>query len=360
MRKIIHVDMDAFYASVEQRDRPELRGRPIVVGGSPDGRGVVAAASYEARRFGVRSAIPCAQARRLCPQLVFVPPDIAKYREVSRSVFAIFREVTPLVEGLSLDEAYLDVTTNRLELDLASEVARHVKARIKAETGLTASAGVGPSKLVAKIASDIRKPDGLLIVPPRHVQAFLDPLSVRKLWGVGPRTGEKLDEMGLKTIADLRALPATTLEQRLGSFGHELWQLARGQDNRPVTPHREAKSRSAETTFETDVTDLTVLAGVIERLADRVARSLVRLDRPGRTVVLKVRYSDFTTITRSRTLELPTDRAASIAATGLALLETATEAGERPVRLVGIGVGGLIGGDGPAQLELELELELGG
>lgn len=346
--------MDAFYASIEQRDRPELRGQPVAVGGTPSGRGVVAAASYEARRYGVRSAMSSARALKLCPHLVFVPTDMAKYKATGLAIREIFHEVTPLVEPLSLDEAYLDVTDNALGEPLAGKVALWLKRVIKERFELTASAGVGPSKLVAKIASDMDKPDGLVIVPPDRVDAFLAPLSVRKLWGVGPATAARLKDLGIQTVADVRARSVERLTRALGSYGAFLHRIAHGDDPRAVQPHRIAKSRGAETTFPRDVLDLGALVDVLAGQASSVARSLVKLKRPGRTVTIKVRYDDFETITRSRTLPAPTDDAETIAAVAAELLNTATEAGKRPVRLVGVSVSGLVGPDEAVQLRLDL------
>ena len=307
-RKIVHVDMDAFYASVEQRDRPELRGRPVVVGGDPQGRGVVAAASYEARRFGIHSAMPCAQARRRCPAAVFLRPDFARYKETSQAIQAIFHEVTDLVEPLSLDEAYLDVTENDWGEALAGKVALRLKRRIREELALTASAGVGPNKLIAKIASDLDKPDGLVIIPPDQALDFLAALPVRRLWGVGPATARRLEELGAADVTGLRRIPQPELVKHFGRHGAWLYRIARGDDSRPVSPERVAKSRSAETTFPEDITDRAQLVAALEGLAERVGRSLGRLDRSGRTVVLKVRYDDFVTVTRSKTLPRSTPR----------------------------------------------------
>lgn len=352
--KIIHVDMDAFYASVEQRDNPELRGRPVVVGGTPDGRGVVAAASYEARRFGIHSALPSSQAVRLCPEAVFVRPRIDRYREVSRQIFGIFREITPLVEGLSLDEAYLDVTTNTLGLPLARDVARIIKGRIRQETGLTASAGVGPSKLIAKIASDLRKPDGLVVVGPAQVADFMAKLPLTKLWGVGPTTAKRLREMGLVTCRDVRGVEVAILEGLLGDFGTHIHRLSYGDDTRAVQPHRDPKSRGAERTFQADVHDVEHLVRVVGEQACTVAASLSKMERSARRVTLKVRYSDFTTITRSRTLPSGTSDPSRIRAVALELLESGTDAGARPVRLIGVSAGALVDGSKPEQLKLPL------
>ncbi|MDP6946985.1 MAG: DNA polymerase IV, partial [Myxococcota bacterium] len=325
MRKIIHVDMDAFFASVEARERPGLRGKPLVVGGDPRGRGVVAAASYEARAFGVHSAMPCAEARRRCPHAVFVRPDIGLYRQVSHEVFEIFRSITPLVEGLSLDEAYLDVTDNALGEHLAGKVAIAIKRRIRREIGLTASAGVAPNKLVAKIASGMNKPDGLTIVPPDEVDAFVAALPVERLWGVGPATARRLRSAGLRTAQDIRERSADLLGSLLGQHGLWLYRLAHGDDPRPVRTDRAPKSRGAETTFAEDVVDTEHLARVVGQLSATVSRSLKRIERPGRTITLKLRYSDFTTITRSHTLRQATTDVAVIATEAIALLHGVTE-----------------------------------
>lgn len=346
--------MDAFFASVEQRDHPQLRGRPVIVGGDPRGRGVVAAASYEARRFGVRSAMPCAMALRRCPEATFLRPRIARYADVSRAIRAIFHEATDLVEPLSLDEAYLDVTDNHLGEPLAREVARHLKARIRAELGLTASAGVGPNKLVAKIASDLRKPDGLVVIPPDRVDAFIAALPVDKLWGVGPATTKRLHALGARTAADLRQVPLADMRRALGKHGEVLHALAHGRDARRVTPTREPKSKGSEHTFAEDVTRLEALADSLRDQAARVARSLARIGRRARTVTLKLRYHDFETITRRRTLPRPTAEPDRLAETAIALLRTQTEAGRRPARLVGLSASGLVDEAGPRQLTLPL------
>ncbi len=350
MRKILHVDMDAFYASVEQRDDPTLKGRPVAVGGA-GGRGVVAAASYEARAFGVRSAMPGREALRRCPDLVFVKPDFSKYKAASEQVFAIFREVTPLVEGLSLDEAYLDVTENAWGEPSATRIAARIKARIKQQIGITASAGVATSKSVAKIASGLRKPDGLTVVPPDKVRAFLQPLPVEKLWGVGPVTARRLHDLDLHTIGDLASTPEAAMVAALGNQGEWLWRLANGRDERRVTPYRERKSRSAERTFAEDIRDLAELDRVLDEQADRVCGGLARAGQAGRTVHLKVRYDDFTTITRAHTLPAPTTDPDLVGATARRLLR-ATDAGTRPVRLVGVGVSGF--DEDPAARQLRL------
>jgi DNA polymerase-4 len=344
LRRIIHLDMDAFYASVEQRDRPELRGRPVAVGGSPASRGVVAAASYEARAFGVRSAMPMARALRLCPELIVVRPDFARYRAVSQQVMAILRSCTPLVEPLSLDEAYLDVTENLWGEPLASNVARILKARIREETGLTASAGVAPNKFLAKIASGWRKPDGLTIIAPGRIEHFLRQLPVEALWGVGPVTAKKLRALGIERLLDVRAADEERLRAAVGSLAGWLRQLARGEDPRPVEPDRPWKSLSAETTYAEDLTDADEIRRELERLARRTADSLEKRDLRARTVTVKVRYADFRTVTRSHTAVLPVRDPGEIAARALALLGR-TEAARRPVRLLGVGAHGLVRAD---------------
>jgi DNA polymerase-4 len=335
-RRILHIDMDAFYASVEQRDRPELRGQPVAVGGAPDQRGVVAAASYEARAFGVRSAIPMARAVRLCPALVIVRPDFTKYRAVSQQVFGIFRRVTPLVEPLSLDEAYLDVTENAWGETLGTDVARRLKAEIRAATGLTASAGVAPNKFLAKIASGWQKPDGLTVIPPERVETFLQRLPVDALWGVGPVTARKLRARGIEKLVDVRAADPVVLHDTVGSLADWLQQLARGEDDRPVVAEHDPKSSGTENTFARDLLDLAEIRREIADMARDAAGWLVRRERYARTVTVKVRYHDFTTITRSHSAD-PTRDEESIVARAVALLEN-TDAGRRPIRLLGVSV----------------------
>jgi DNA polymerase IV len=330
------MDMDAFYASVEQRDNPSLRGKPLVVGGQPNRRGVVAAASYEARQFGVRSAMSMARAVRLCPALLIVPPDFARYKASSSAVFALFREVTPLVEPLSLDEAYLDVTENAWHEPLATTVARKLKDRIRAETGLTASAGVAPNKFLAKIASAWKKPDGLTVISPDRVEPFLQQLPVDALWGVGPVTARKLRARGIERLVDVRATDATDLRDIVGSLAEWLQQLANGIDDRPVVPNRESKSSGSENTYPEDLTDLSTIRHEITEMAADAVRWLATKTLLARTVTIKVRYSDFSTITRSHTTIATRDLAA-IVSRAVQLLER-TEAGTRPVRLLGVSV----------------------
>ena len=333
--------MDAFYASVEQRDHPALRGKPLAVGGQPDRRGVVAAASYEARAFGVYSAMPMATAVRLCPSLVIVPPDFSRYNAASTVVFKIFREVTPLVEPLSLDEAYLDVTENAWGEPLATPVARRLKDRIRAETGLTASAGVAPNKFLAKIASGWKKPDGLTVISPDRIEPFLQKLPVDALWGVGPVTARKLRARGIERLVDVRTVDLQALRETVGGLADWLRQLAHGVDDRPVEPNREAKSSGSENTYAEDLTDLDAIRTETRAMAADAARWLARKQLMARTVTIKVRYSDFTTITRSHTAP-PTREEPGIVARAVQLLEK-TEAGRRPVRLLGVSVHNFIG-----------------
>jgi DNA polymerase-4 len=335
-RRIIHIDMDAFYASVEQRDNPELRGKPLAVGGSPEQRGVVAAASYEARKYGVRSALPMARAVRLCPELVIVPPDFAKYREASHKVMEILHSATPLVEPLSLDEAYLDVTENLWGEPLAMNVAQRIKETIRRELQLTASAGVAPNKFLAKIASGWQKPDGLTVIAPERVESFLQKLPVEALWGVGPVTAKKLRAIGIERLVDIRTVDRDLLARNVGSLADWLVELSYGRDNRPVEPNRETKSVSCETTYAKDLTDLREINQQIQLLAEEVAGDLRRKGLRARTVTIKVRYNNFTTVTRSHTTEYFTDSRPDLVNRAQMLLER-TEAGGRPVRLLGVG-----------------------
>jgi DNA polymerase IV len=336
MRRILHIDMDAFYASVEQRDDPSLRGKPVAVGGQPNRRGVVAAASYEARAFGVRSAMSMAKAVTLCPALVIVPPDFARYKAASTAIFDLYKEVTPLVEPLSLDEAYLDVTENSWNEPLATTVAKRLKERIRETTGLTASAGVAPNKFLAKIASGWKKPDGLTVISPDRVEPFLQRLPVDALWGVGPVTAEKLRSRGITRLVDVRAIEDQILRAAVGSMADWLKQLANGLDDRPVVSHRETKSSGSETTYAEDLTEITTIRSEVEEMARHAVAWLERRDLLARTVTIKVRYSDFTTITRSHTAAASRD-GGDMSMRALQLLEK-TAAGQRPVRLLGVSV----------------------
>jgi DNA polymerase-4 len=341
MRRILHIDMDAFYASVEQRDAPELRGKPVAVGGSPQGRGVVAAASYEARAFGVRSAIPMARAVRLCPDLVIVRPDFSKYISVSRQVFDIFRSVTALVEGLSLDEAYLDVTENAWNEPLGVNVARRIKEMIRERTGLTASAGVAPNKFLAKIASGWKKPDGLTVIAPERMESFLQQLPVDALWGVGPVTAARLRARGIEMLVDVRRADPALLRDAVGSWAEWLIELAHGRDDRDVEPNRPAKSCGTENTYAQDLTEIGTIREFVGEMADECVDWLQRKLRVCRTVTIKVRYADFTTITRSRTFPTPTRDPDLVRAAAVDLLSK-TEAGTTPVRLLGVSVHNLL------------------
>jgi DNA polymerase-4 len=337
MRRILHIDMDAFYASVEQRDNPDLRGKPVAVGGDPHRRGVVAAASYEARKFGVCSAIPMARAVRLCPNLVVVHPDFHKYRTASNQVFEIFRSVTPLVEPLSLDEAYLDVTENAWGETLGKSVALRLKTEIKKATGLTASAGVAPNKFLAKIASAWKKPDGLTVIAPERVEHFLQKLPVDALWGVGPVTAARLRERGIERLVDVRTVDDQILREAVGSGAEWLRQLADGIDDREVSPHHEPKSSGSENTYSQDLTDILEIRQEIDEMARDAASWLEDKQLLCRTVTIKVRYSDFTTITRSQSKTPATRDPEDIAQRAVKLLER-TDANARPVRLLGVSV----------------------
>lgn len=339
-RVFAHVDMDAFYASVEIRDDPSLAGRPVVVGGSPRARGVVSAASYEARRFGIHSAMPMAQAVRLCPQLVIVPGDFSKYHSVSAQVMEVFGRYSPAVEPLSLDEAFLDLTGTLRTLGEPADVGRRIKRDIRAATRLTASVGIAPVKFVAKIASDLEKPDGLVVVAPGEVEAFLQPLPIGRLWGVGPRTREALESLGIRTIGNLAAADRKLLVERFGQHGEHLHDLARGRDQREVVPDWEARSYSHEETFARDRADAEFLEGVLLDQAHRVSRRLRRDAVCGRTVQLKLRFSDFRTITRQVTLPSPTADAQAIYRAGRELFTRHWKHGA--VRLIGLGASGIV------------------
>lgn len=335
--------MDCFYAAVHMRDDPELKGKPVVIGGSPEGRGVVAAASYEIRAFGVHSAMPAARAKRLCPDAVFLKPDFPRYRKESALIFDIFREFTEIVQPVSIDEAYLDVSEVWRQYGSATALAKQLRRRILEERHLTVSVGVGPNRLVAKIASDHDKPDGLTVVSPRRVSRFLDPLPARKLPGVGPVTEKKLAALGFGTIADLRGETRERLGELLGSYGATLYRFSRGLDDRPVRVERTRKSLSSETTYAKDLTRVDAVQAEIARLSEGVAASLEKRGLSAGTVTIKVRYSDFKTVTRSTTLTSPTSEVSVLRLTALALLDR-TDAGGRPVRLLGVGCSNLVAG----------------
>jgi DNA polymerase-4 len=340
--RILHVDMDAFYASVEVRDRPELAGKPVIVGATAS-RGVVLSATYEARAYGVRSAMPVTRARRLCPQAVFVAPRHAVYAAVSREIMALFREVTPAVEPLSLDEAFLDVGGAIRRLGPPAGIAAQIRASVRGQHGLTCSVGVAPSKFIAKLASTISKPDGLCVVPPGEVLAFLHPLPAAALWGVGERTGEVLARYGLRTVGDIARTPVATLQRELGTAaGAHLAALAWGRDERPVVAGASDKSIGAEETFPADVDDPVVIRRELLRLSERTARGLRAGGMVARTVVVKLRLASFKTITRSKTLPEPTDVARKIYRTACALYAASGLDPRTRLRLVGVRATGLI------------------
>jgi DNA polymerase-4 len=350
-RTIVHIDMDAFYASVEQRDRPELRGKPGIVGGDPSGRSVVSAASYEARKFGIRSAMPCSQAQRLCPNAVFLPPDFGKYSAASTRIMAIMEETTPLVEPVSIDEAYLDLTGTELLLGDPVETARRIKTTIREREDLTASVGVAPNKLIAKIASDLRKPDGFVVVTEEEVRGFLDPLPSGRLLGVGEKTLQRLERLGLTTVGAIARCPEEVLIGHFGPHAAGLVRLARGEDDRPVSPHADPKSVSSERTFEADVDDVRELERCMLALSDSVAHRLRRAGIRARTVELKVRFDDFRTLSRSRSLQESVDSGAALYRVACEMLHDLSLAGRR-VRLVGVGATNLVAGDEEVQLPL--------
>ncbi|HZP04366.1 MAG TPA: DNA polymerase IV [Terracidiphilus sp.] len=335
-RKIVHVDMDAFYASVEQRDDPQLRGKPVVVAWR-GARSVVCAASYEARRFGVRSAMPAVRAERLCPEAIFIPPDFTRYRAVSRQARDIFKRHTDLIEPLSLDEAYLDVTENKTGLATATRVARAIRAQIREELNLTASAGVAPNKFLAKIASDWRKPDGLFVIQPEEIDTFLPPLSVARLPGVGKVTEARLEKLGIRTVGDLRARTSTELESSFGRYGQRLYELARGIDRSAVVPDRPTQSISSEDTFERDVL-LSETEPLIRRLAEKTWAALRKQSRIPATVVLKLKTAEFKTLTRSYTPALPPSSCDELTSIALSLRDRVRLSDQQRFRLIGVGL----------------------
>ncbi len=337
-RQIIHVDMDAFYASVEIRERPELADKPVIVGGRPDQRGVVSAANYIARRFGVHSAMPTATALRLCPQAVVLPPRHRFYAEISQQIHAIFERYTPQIEPLSLDEAFLDVTASIRLFGSAERIGRAIKQAIRDELNLVASVGVAPNKYLAKLAGDVEKPDGFVVVREEEIERFLAPLPVSRIWGVGKVAEKSFDKLGIKTIGQLRSYSAQLLRQHFGSSGEHFLQLAYGIDERPVISEHEAKSISNETTFAVDVSDEEVLLEWLHALTEQVAQRLRGQGLKGRTVQLKVRLADFTTLTRSHSLDMPTDVTAKIWQIVRELFYNRLARPLPPVRLVGVGV----------------------
>lgn len=336
LRKIVHIDMDAFYASVEQRDDPQLRGKPVVVAWRSK-RSVVCAASYEARRFGVRSAMPSVRAEHLCPTAVFLPPDFPRYRAVSLQVREILRRHTDLIEPLSLDEAYLDVSQNKTGLPTATQVALTIRQQIRTELHLTASAGVAPNKFLAKIASDWKKPDGLFVIQPQDVDSFLSPLPVSRLPGVGKVTGQRLNTLDIQTVGDLRKLELPELEKLFGRYGARLYELARGIDGSEVVPDRPTQSISAEDTFEEDVR-LTEMEPMIRRLAEKTWEASRKESRIARTVVLKLKTSEFKILTRSHTPSSPPSSCEELTSIALSLRERVGLASQQRFRLVGVGL----------------------
>ncbi|MGE3775618.1 MAG: DNA polymerase IV [Pirellulaceae bacterium] len=340
-RAILHVDMDAFYASVEERDRPELVGHPVIVGGTPEGRGVVAAANYEARKFGVHSAMPAVTAHRLCPQAIFLRPRMEYYAGISQQIRDILAEYTPLVEPLSLDEAFLDVSGSGHLFGSATRIGQAIKQDIRRQLGLVASVGVAPNKFLAKIASDLEKPDGFVVVDPQHIQDFLDRLPVGRLWGVGKVTGGALERLGVRTIRQLRDMSAAALEHCFGSQGHHLRELAHGLDDRPVVPEREAKSISHETTFVQDLEDPEVMRAWLLELSEQVGCRLRRLGLKAHTVHLKVRFGDFHTVTRALTLPQATHATQEIWQAANEMFTARLPQRRLRVRLLGVGTSGL-------------------
>jgi nucleotidyltransferase/DNA polymerase involved in DNA repair len=337
-RTIIHLDMDAFYASVEQLDHPAYRGKPVVVGADPRGgrgRGVVAACSYEARPFGIRSAMPISRAYGLCPRAIYVRPRFDRYAEMSERIFAVLREYTNLVEPLSIDEAFLDVTGSRRLFGPAEEIGQTLKARIRSEVGLVASIGIAPNKFLAKVASDLGKPDGFVVVVPGKEREFLDPLPISRLWGVGPKTETHLKRLGLETIGHVARMPVEALEASLGNGGRDLWELANGRDDRPVVPEEEAKSIGAETTFEADTDDLEEIRRTLLELSDRVGRRLRHEGYLAGGVTLKFRNHLFRTTTRATLLARPTDVGDDLFREAWSLLKRVSWTGKR-VRLLGV------------------------
>lgn len=340
MRRIIHIDMDAFFASVEQMDNPAYRGRPVIVGGNPQSRGVVSTCSYEARKYGIHSAMPLREAGRRCPHGIFLPGRMKRYMEVSAQIREVMLEYTPLVEPLSLDEAFLDVTASQKLFGPAEQIAKTLIQRINKEVGLPASVGVAHNKFLAKLGSDLKKPKGFVIIPPEGVEEFLAPLPVSRLWGVGPKTAELLHKLGIQTIGDLQRIPLTQIRSRLGESGEALYNLACGIDERPVIPEEEAKSIGHEVTFSVDTGDRDLLEGTLLGLCERVARRMRKHGIAGRIITVKLRNADFKTITRRLTLPTPTDFEEVIFSHALGLAKEAHWGGKR-LRLIGVSISGL-------------------
>jgi len=349
-RRILHVDMDEFFAAIEKLDDPDLRGKPLLVGGDPSGRGVVSTASYEARRFGCHSAMPMAVAVRRCPDAIILPVRMSRYAAVSEQVFEVLGRFTPLVEPVSIDEAFCDVTGCERLMGDAVRIARDIKTAIRDELHLTASVGVAPNKFLAKLASDLDKPDGLTVITPGNLHATLDPLPVRKLWGVGPAAAERLARLNVATIGDLGRLDAALLAETLGEAGEHFARLARGEDSRPVTPDSRAKSIGQEQTFATDVADPAYLHAVLCDQVDHVARRLRRGGWKARTVTVKLRYGDFTTLTRSDTSRDATDVTAELHQRARSILDGWARSSFRPLRLLGVTASQLTRGGGQMEL----------
>lgn len=354
---ILHIDMDAFYAAVELRDNPELAGLPVVVGGSAKGRGVISAASYEARKFGIYSAMSSAQALRLCRDLVFIKPRMEHYARISKQIRSIFFDFTTLVEPIAFDEAFLDVTGCERLFGDAVSIAKQIKQKIKDDTNLIASAGVAPNKFLAKVASDLDKPDGLTVVDPENVQAFLDPLPINRIWGIGKVTEQKFAKMGIRTVQDLRQLTVDSMKTKFGINSEHFWRLSRGLDTRSVVPDRHAKSISHETTFGTDIYQFDNLEAWTLELSDQVARRMRRYEIDGKTVILKIRFNDFQTITRSKTIDVGTNLTRTLSQTALDVLSKALDFDDdrrmqRGIRLLGVGVSNLSCPEGKVQHQL--------
>ncbi len=345
--------MDAFYASIEQRDNPSLKNKPVIVGGTPQGRGVVAACSYEARRFGVRSAMPCAKASRLCPEAIFVRPRMDKYREVSRNIMDIFTQYTDVIEPLSLDEAFLDTTVNKMKNPSATILAKEICAQIHKDIGLTASAGVSCNKFLAKVASDVNKPNGITIIPPEQAISFLDTLPIRKFFGIGKVTEKKMLQLGIRNGRHLRQFSKEDLLFHFGKSGAFFYDIVRGIDNRPVTTNRKRKSIGSETTFQEDVIEMETIYEVLKTLSNKVAASLNKKEMYALTTTLKVRYYDFTTITRSNTTHTPLRSASQIMSQITRLLKN-TLAGRKSVRLLGVSVSKIGKADKSQPIQLPL------
>lgn len=359
-RKIVHIDMDAFFASVEQLDNPALRGKPVIVGGRPDSRGVVAACSYEARKFGIRSAMSSAKAARLCPQALFTRPRMSRYREISGIIMEIFYAYTDLVEQLSVDEAFLDLTTNTMNEPSASLLAERIRQQIYERTGLTASAGVSCNKFLAKVATDINKPNGITVIPPSQVIDFLAVLPIGRFYGVGAATEKKMERIGVKNGGDLRKFSLEELTFHFGKSGRYFFNICRGQDPRPVKSSYTRKSIGNETTLSEDILDIPQIVKILKELADSVAEGLLKRNTGGYTLTLKVRYHDFTTISRSATFISPLFTAEDIMFCLPRLLES-TEAGRRKIRLLGVTVSNLFFKDStPVQLRLPFPIDFSG